>query len=207
MRRFFGLAFTLISTVLPAASVYAGASCFDACSGPVGQLLCGSVGLGCPPGGGQCIQCRDNNDCQPGGTCSEGQCIGLPCSPDAGTPMDSGQTDSGQTDSDQVDSDQTDSGPEDSGVCGCDVSSACDPGCEACDPDCAGDGGSSDVGPQDAQAQGGDASLSADARVTGGGAGAGSSDRSSGCDCATAGASSFTPIALLALLILRRRTR
>src|SRR5256885_1844358 len=62
----------------------AGASCTNACTAPAGQVTCGSLGLGCPPGGGQCIMCRSDNDCQPGGMCAMGHCINLPCQADAG---------------------------------------------------------------------------------------------------------------------------
>src|SRR5262245_10737593 len=104
-----GAALAAIAAV-PAADAFAGASCFDACSGPPGQTPCGSGFLGCPPEGGQCINCRDNNDCQPGGFCNGGLCFGLPCTPDTGVgpPIDAGgELDSGGGPNDS-------SGPSDS---------------------------------------------------------------------------------------------
>jgi hypothetical protein len=74
---------------LTAAPAEAGQSCTDACTSPR-PPTCGASGLGCPPGGGQCIICRNDQDCQPGGTCDAlRHCVNLQCG-DAGMSLDSG---------------------------------------------------------------------------------------------------------------------
>jgi MYXO-CTERM domain-containing protein len=195
---------------VPAARAFAGASCIDACSGPPGQTPCGSFGLGCQIGGGQCIICEVDDHCQPGGTCSEGQCINLPCSPDAGgvpPPPDGGACQCDVTASCEA---GCDCDPDCNLPCACDVSFACDPECP-CDPECAPDGGpgGDDSGPGGDDAMTVDATtpppdatvISRDAANTGGGARPGSSERG-GCDCGTAGSPAAAGFGLLALVML-----
>jgi MYXO-CTERM domain-containing protein len=179
------LVFAAVLAAIPAARAYAGASCSDACSGPVGQLACGSVGLGCSSESGQCIICENNDHCQPGGTCADGTCIGLPCSPDAGTPPtgDAGLIDVGGGEGD-----------------------ASQPGedAESGDALASSDASAGDAGRFDA---GGfrDASTSTVPVPT---VGAGRTDRS-GCTCsateAGTGSLAFIALAVFALFLRRRR--
>lgn len=175
------LALVALFALIPAERLYAGASCSDACNGPVGQLACGSVGLGCPVGGGQCIICEIDDHCMPGGTCTGGQCVGLPCSPDAGTPSgDAGSpSDTGGSNDDaEVDEDASIGGDA----------------LQIRDASMPGDGG----GFRDATA-----TSTVPTRTVG----PGRTDRS-GCMCNTAEASTASLLALsfgAALLILRKR--
>lgn len=188
------------------ANAYGGEACTDACSGNFGPDPCGAFGLGCPPGGGQCIVCRDDNDCQPGGNCVMQQCINLPCSP---------ATDAGTADSLPG---PGDAAQQDQGVpqCICDVDFGCSAGCP-CDPQCTGDTGAADIGgdtdvlmsdvgfPEDAS-PGADAASSPRDGSGGGGA---ARDPREGCSCKTAdrGTSSVLLWLALGIVALRRRER
>lgn len=176
---------------LPAARALAGASCTDACNGPVGQTPCGSFGLGCPVGGGQCILCESNDHCQPGGTClvETGQCVGLPCSPMDGGPGDSGEVDSGGGDGGANDSGGVDTGLLDTGL--------------PFDAGDAGDAGHIDGGRANDASIGRDVPTSTVPTTVG----PGGTDHG-GCGCSTAGGeTAVAAFAFLAfaLLILRKR--
>ncbi|MCC7380370.1 MAG: hypothetical protein IT384_00965 [Deltaproteobacteria bacterium] len=140
MRIFLSTCLVVAAVALVPARVRAGEACTDACSGNFGPDPCGAFGLGCPPGGGQCIICRDSNDCQPGGTCANQQCVGLPCSPGAdggGVPVCSCDVTFACDPSCACDPECADGGTglDDAGLCACDVTFNCDPGC-GCDPEC-----------------------------------------------------------------------
>lgn len=228
MRIFLSTSLVVAAVALLPARVRAGEACTDACSGNFGPDPCGAFGLGCPPGGGQCIICRDSNDCQPGGTCVNQQCVGLPCSPGAdggGVPVCSCDVTFACDPSCACDPEcgaDGGSGLDDAGMCVCDVTFSCDPGC-GCDPECGTDASAADGPAADGQAA--DAELSIDGAATDSGAGDGAASvdarssggggnpvrRDSGCGCAVTGAAPVSQAvawaALLGWMLFRRRRR
>lgn len=70
--------------ILVARAAEAGVSCINACQSQAGQPSCASTGLGCSLITHQCVSCRTNQDCQPGGTClANGHCM-IDCTGDGG---------------------------------------------------------------------------------------------------------------------------
>jgi hypothetical protein len=66
-------------------TAFAGQFCTDACTpDPNTGQACSDFGLGCNAISNQCVVCTLDDHCQPGGTCSNGSCMGLVCTPDAG---------------------------------------------------------------------------------------------------------------------------
>jgi len=89
----------LVAICLPTSLARAGESCSDACSGHSGPQSCAEFGLGCPPGGGQCIICRNDADCAPAGRCVPGGEVGTMCVVDCSASNDAGVVDASRPDS------------------------------------------------------------------------------------------------------------
>jgi hypothetical protein len=106
------------------ATAFAGQFCTDACTPDQGTgQSCADIGLGCNAISNACVVCSDNSHCQPGGTCSNGTCMGLVCTPDAGPTdadaaldamtMDAEPMDAEPMDADAIDADPIDAAPVD----------------------------------------------------------------------------------------------
>ena len=100
--------------LLAPASALAGQFCTDACTPDPGTgQSCSDFGLGCNPISNACVVCSADTHCQPGGTCSNGACMGLVCTPDAGATDADAALDAMTMDAEPMDAEPMDAEPMD----------------------------------------------------------------------------------------------